>query len=95
MFALCVSYVPFPRLSNVVKRRLVCDKGNNPTNKVGLVYFVSLMKDVVEGSRDEGTTLKNLFLVPVLGLLVVIVLHCWPLLVGLLMNELVKGSSIK
>ena len=64
------------------------------TNKISLVNVVSLMKDV-EGSRDEGTTLKNLFLVPVLVLLVVLVLHCWPLLVGLLMNRLVKGSSIK
>ena len=65
------------------------------THKISLVNVVSLMKDAVEGSRDEGTTLKNLFLVPVLVLLVVLVLHCWPLLVGLLMNRLVKGSSIK
>jgi len=58
------------------------------------------MEDVVEDSRDEGTALKNLFLararvrIRVLRL-VLLVLHCWSLLGGLLVNELVKGSSIK
>ena len=54
------------------------------------ILCISLMEDVVEDSRDEGTTLKNLFLVPVLVLLVILVLQCWPLLTGLLMNKLVR-----